>query len=189
MRIIGGAWRGRLLQAPAGLATRPTAERVRQALFDRLLHAGWAGRGWLDGAAVLDGFAGTGALGLEALSRGAGHVTFLESDRAALAALWANIAACGAGPRCTVVAGDARRPPPGQAVALVMLDPPYDAGLAVPVAAALARQGWIGPATLVVIETAPTETLPGMEVADFAHGAARVQVRRGTDWLAHPNGG
>lgn len=193
MRIIGGAWRGRVLQAPAGLATRPTAERVRQALFDRLLHAPWAGRDWLTGAAVLDGFAGTGALGLEALSRGAGHVTFLEHDRAALVALRANIAACGAQRQCTVVAGDARRPPPPAALpgelpagpaALVLLDPPYHAGLVVPAAAGLLRQGWIGPATLVVIETALTETVPGAAVAEFTHGAARMHVRRGPDWLA-----
>ncbi|MBU6499951.1 MAG: RsmD family RNA methyltransferase, partial [Rhodospirillales bacterium] len=70
MRIIAGAWRGRALAAPAGAATRPTAERVRQALFDMLLHAPWAGRARLEGAVVLDAFAGTGALGLEALSRG-----------------------------------------------------------------------------------------------------------------------
>ena len=85
MRIIAGAWRGRVLTAPAGQGTRPTGDRVRQALFDMLLHAPWGGR--IDGARVLDGFAGTGALGLEALSRGAGHASFFEIDRAALAAL------------------------------------------------------------------------------------------------------
>ncbi len=87
MRIIGGAWRGRPLVAPAGRATRPTADRVRQALFDRLLHAPWAGRAAIDGARVLDAFAGTGALGLEALSRGAAEAVFIERDRAALRAL------------------------------------------------------------------------------------------------------
>ncbi len=183
MRIIGGAWRGRVLQAPAGHATRPTAERVRQALFDRLLHATWAGRDWLAGAAVLDVCAGTGALGLEALSRGAAHVTFLEQDRAALAVLRANIAACRAGDRCTVRVADARTPPPGTPVALAMLDPPYGAGLVLPIATALARQGWIGPQTLMVIETGVAESLPGPIVAEFAHGAARIHVRRGLGWL------
>ena len=94
MRIVAGAWRGRTLVAPPGAATRPTADRVRQALFDMLLHAPWAGRDAIEGAVVLDAFAGTGALGLEALSRGAARAVFIERDRAALAALRANIAAC-----------------------------------------------------------------------------------------------
>jgi 16S rRNA (guanine(966)-N(2))-methyltransferase RsmD len=90
MRIIAGAWRGRALAAPPGLATRPTADRVRQSLFDMILHAAWGGRAVLEGAMVLDAFAGTGALGLEALSRGAESAVFFERDRAALAALRAN---------------------------------------------------------------------------------------------------
>src|SRR6185437_3628839 len=94
MRIVAGEWRGRTLLAPAGSATRPTADRVRQALFDMLLHAPWGGRALIEDARVLDVFAGTGAFGLEALSRGAAHATFVEHDRAALAALRANIAAC-----------------------------------------------------------------------------------------------
>ncbi len=113
MRIIGGAWRGRRLSAPPGAGTRPTSHRVRQALFDMLLHAAWAGREAVEGAAVLDAFAGTGALGLEALSRGAASATFLERDRAALAALRANVAACAAGARARVLEFDALRPRPG----------------------------------------------------------------------------
>jgi len=76
VRIIAGAWKGRALIAPPGEATRPTAERVRQALFDMIAHAPWGGRGVLEGAQVLDAFAGTGALGLEALSRGAAETIF-----------------------------------------------------------------------------------------------------------------
>src|SRR2546421_330417 len=106
MRIVAGAWRGRALTAPPGQATRPTADRVRQALFDTLLHAEWGGRGLIQGARIADAFAGTGALGLEALSRGAAHATFLERDRDALGALRANIAAFGAALRCTVLAED-----------------------------------------------------------------------------------
>ena len=75
MRIVAGAWKGRVLTAPQGLETRPTADRVRQALFDILLHAPWSGRSLIEGASVMDVFAGTGALGLEALSRGAARVT------------------------------------------------------------------------------------------------------------------
>src|SRR3954470_15975250 len=107
MRIVGGAWRGRRLVAPSGEATRPTADRVRQALFDMLLHAPWGGRDLIQGAVVLDVFAGTGAMGVEALSRGAARCVFVESDPAALQALRANIAACKAGDSCRVVAADA----------------------------------------------------------------------------------
>src|SRR5438045_779506 len=113
MRIVGGMWRGRRLVAPAGGATRPTADRVRQALFDMLAHAPWGGRDVVAGARVLDAFAGTGALGLEALSRGAAHATFFESDPAALAALRANIGALGASALATLIAGDVLQSPPG----------------------------------------------------------------------------
>ena len=125
MRIVAGAWRGRALIAPQGTATRPTADRARQALFDMLLHAPWGGRDTVEGAQVLDIFAGTGAFGLEALSRGAAHATFVEHDRAALAALRANIAACRAQDRSTVLAIDALAIPPGEPASLVFLDPPY----------------------------------------------------------------
>ena len=111
MRIIAGQHRGRRLLAPAGQATRPTADRVRQALFDMLWHAPWAGRERIEGARVLDAFAGTGALGLEALSRGAASAIFLENDRAALAALRTNIATCREEARCRVLPADATKPP------------------------------------------------------------------------------
>jgi 16S rRNA (guanine966-N2)-methyltransferase len=107
MRIVAGIWRGRTLVAPPGQGTRPTADRVRQALFDMLMHAEWGGREAIEGAAVLDVFAGTGALGLEALSRGASAACFIESDPAALKALRANVAACKAENRTRVLAGDA----------------------------------------------------------------------------------
>src|SRR5271170_6416993 len=103
MRIVAGEWRGRSLLAPSGTTTRPTADRVRQALFDMLMHAPWAGRSVIEGASVLDLFAGTGALGLEALSRGAARAVFVERDRAALTSLRANVEACRAGDRCTVL--------------------------------------------------------------------------------------
>ena len=201
MRIIGGRWRGRVLLAPAGQATRPTAERVRQALFDRLMHAPWAGRAWLDGATVLDAYAGTGALGLEALSRGAAHAVFMERDRAALTALRANIAACaGPGPvLARVIAGDVLAPPPGLPMALVFLDPPYGQGAVPRAMAALTRQGWAGPDTVWAIETGREEAGPdgaesdgaksdgaesdgaglGQVMATFSHGAATVHIRRG----------
>jgi 16S rRNA (guanine966-N2)-methyltransferase len=179
MRIVAGSWRGRALAAPKGEATRPTADRVRQALFDMLLHAPWGGREAVVGATVLDGFAGTGALGLEALSRGATHAHFIERDRAALVALRANIAALGAA--ATVHAGDATRPPPGVACGLVFLDPPYGQGLVERALAALDAAGWLGEGALVVAETGRDEALApwGEMLAERSHGAARVTVMRG----------
>ena len=173
--------------APSGAATRPTAERVRQALFDRLMHAPWA-RDAVVGARVLDVFSGTGALGLEALSRGAAQAVFIERDRAALVALRANLAACRAVAR--VVVGDALRPPAGQACGLVFLDPPYGAGLAGPALLALAAAGWIADGALVSVETGVDEAaLPWAgEVACFTHGAARVQVLRYRPGLVSPVG-
>ncbi len=177
MRIIAGAWRGRVLLAPPGEGTRPTADRVRQALFDRLMHAPWFGRARLEGAQVLDAFAGTGALGLEALSRGAAQAVFMERDRAALAVLRANIAACGAGGRASVLVCDVRQPPAGGPVALVFLDPPYGQDLVPGAAAALQRAGWVAPGTLLVMETAVAEPALAFNLlADFAHGVARVRV-------------
>ena len=184
-RIIAGAWRGRRLAAPPGLSTRPTAERVRQALFDMLAHAPWAhslggGRAAIDGAQVLDAFAGTGALGLEALSRGAAEAVFLERDPAALATLRANIAACGAGARARVLAVDARAAPAGAACGLVFLDPPYGEGLIGMTVAHLAARGWIAPGALVVAEMGREETPQplGELLAERVHGAARIAVWR-----------
>ena len=177
-RIIGGAWRGRRLVAPAGEATRPTADRVRQALFDRLMHAPWAGRAAVEGAAVLDVFAGTGAFGLEALSRGAARAVFIERDRPALAALGANIATCDASASCRIVAADALRPPSGQPSTLVFLDPPYGQGLVPRAVAALAASGWLAPGALVLAETGREETLAVEPVATWEHGAARVVAWR-----------
>jgi len=181
MRIVAGAWRGRTLVAPPGATTRPTADRVRQALFDMLLHAPWAGRDAIAGVAVLDAFAGTGALGLEALSRGAASATFLETDKAALTALRGNIVACKAATTSRVLAADATRPPPGSACRLLFLDPPYAQDLVPRAIAALAAAGWIAPAALIVAEFGRAEALPalGTLLAERAHGAARIAVWRG----------
>jgi 16S rRNA (guanine966-N2)-methyltransferase len=181
MRIIAGAWRGRALVAPPGPATRPTADRVRQALFDMLLHAPWGGREAIEGARVLDAFAGTGALGLEALSRGAAEACFMETDRAALAALRANIAACRAGDRAMVTPADATRPPAAPApCALVFLDPPYGQALVPRALTALRAAGWLAAGALIVAETAAAEAPDdGCEpLAVRAHGAARLTIWR-----------
>ncbi|CAH2601188.1 Ribosomal RNA small subunit methyltransferase D [Rhodovastum atsumiense] len=180
MRIISGAFRGRGLVAPQGAVTRPTADRVRQALFDMLMHAPWAGRDALVGRPVLDAFAGSGALGLEALSRGASHATFLDRDRAAIAALRANVAGFHAEDRATILLADATRPPPGTPCALVFLDPPYHQSLVPQAVAALRRAGWIAGDTLLVAETGRDEDLPlsGEPLAERIHGAARLSIWR-----------
>ena len=180
MRIIAGVWRGRTLAAPQGQATRPTAQRMRQAIFDMLMHAPWGGRGLVEGASVLDGFAGTGALGLEALSRGAGQAFFMDRDREATAIVAENVARCRAENRCRVIAADATRPPAGEGQALVFLDPPYDQGLLPAAVTGLRKAGWIIPGTVVIAETGRLESDAqfGAILAQRVHGAAKINVWR-----------
>lgn len=178
MRIVAGAWRGRALAAPPGTTTRPTSDRVRQAIFDILVHAPWGGR--LDGLKILDAFAGTGAMGLEALSRGAASATFFEKDQAALKSLRANIAACKAEATCRVIAADVLRPPQGQPHDLAFLDPPYAEGILLSAIAALQAANWLAPTALLIIETARDDDapVPGELLADRTHGPARIRVTR-----------
>ena len=151
MRIVGGSLRGRRLRAPAGARVRPTAERVREALFDILIHGGMSAP--LEGALVVDLFAGTGALGLEALSRGAAHLTAVESEADARGVLRANIEALDCIDRATVIAADATRLPPALGVCdLALLDPPYRAGVAAPALDALVDGGWLTDAATIVVE-------------------------------------
>jgi 16S rRNA (guanine966-N2)-methyltransferase len=184
MRIVGGTWRGRALQAPRGVTTRPTADRARQALFDMLLHAPWGGRAIVEDAAVLDVFAGTGALGLEALSRGAATATFIERDPAALTALRGNIASLRANERCTVLAVDVLAVPAGAPCGLIFLDPPYGQDLVPKALSHLASRGWITAGALIVTETARDEALPISDrvamglLAERSYGAARVSLWR-----------
>lgn len=181
MRIVAGIWRGRPLVAPEGTATRPTSDRARQALFDMLMHAPWAGRAVVADAVVLDAFAGTGALGLEALSRGAARAVFFENAAPALAALQANIARCGAAALCRVLRADATKPPLAEAAAtLAFFDPPYAAGLIAPAVTALRARGWLAADALLVVETPREAEPPGLGelLADRAIGAARITVWR-----------
>jgi 16S rRNA (guanine966-N2)-methyltransferase len=180
MRIVAGTWRGRTLVAPPGQDTRPTADRVRQALFDTLMHAGWAGRTAIENATVLDVFAGTGALGLEALSRGAATAAFIESDPAALRALRANVAACKAQDRTQILAVDALSVPAGPANSVVFLDPPYGLDLVSRALARLRDAGRIQPGALIMAETGGAETwVPDQPLlAERRHGAARIVIFR-----------
>ncbi|GAB3123203.1 16S rRNA (guanine(966)-N(2))-methyltransferase RsmD [Novispirillum itersonii] len=181
MRIVGGRFRGKLLTAPEGRdEVRPTSDRAREAVFNVLLHRFQGRNGFmLSESRVLDVFAGTGALGLEALSRGARHVTFLERGPQALQALKANIRSMRADAECAVIAGDALKPPQArQPVSLVFLDPPYAQPLCSPVLTALAEKGWLAPGAVAVAETArDAEAVvpPGFTVVDTRdYGKARV---------------
>jgi 16S rRNA (guanine966-N2)-methyltransferase len=186
MRIIAGRHRGTKLVEPAGADTRPTADRVRESLFN-VLAGGRFGEVIKD-ACVIDAFAGTGALGLEALSRGAAHASFIERDQAALATLRANIARLKRGPDCRVIAGDAlslaawRGDPAG----LLLADAPYATSGGIEAAARLISINALTPDALVVIETERGEALDedvlnssGLgQLDDRTYGRARLHFLR-----------
>jgi 16S rRNA (guanine966-N2)-methyltransferase len=154
MRVISGRWRGRALKAPEGESTRPTSDRAREAVFSMLTSR----LGSFEGLDVLDVFAGTGALGIEALSRGAGRACFLDNDAAAVRAIKTNLKTMGADGdvRQAPVLAVGRAPRPHH---VVFLDPPYGEGLAGPALTHLAAQGWIAPAALISVETAAKDPL------------------------------
>ena len=185
MRIIAGKHKRRVLRAPEGAAVRPTGERAREALFDILAHGRFAEQDLCLDAMVLDAFAGTGAFGLEALSRGARHATFMEKDRAARAVLQQNIAALGEERRTAILAADATRPPrAGGPCSLAFLDPPYHEDLAAPALTALVRAGWLAQDAFVVVELAARADFAPQEdfalLAERRYGAAKFMfLRRG----------
>lgn len=176
MRIIAGQWRGRNIIAPKGDATRPTADRTREALFSMLTSR----LGSFDGLAVADLFAGSGALGLEALSRGAATCVFVEQDRAAIDALRANIAKLGA--KADVRAQSVMALPPATApLDLILMDPPYGTSAGAVALEKLARFGWVGPSTWISIESAKNEdvTVEGFAAdAERVHGKAKITLLR-----------
>ncbi|MEN2787508.1 16S rRNA (guanine(966)-N(2))-methyltransferase RsmD [Sphingomonas qilianensis] len=165
MRIISGQWRGRQIVAPKGEATRPTADRTRETLFSMLTSR----LGSFEDLSVADLFAGSGALGLEALSRGAASCVFVEQDKPALDALRANLAKLGATAdvRAQSVLALARVTQP---LDLILMDPPYGTGAGAVALDKLARLGWTGPATWISIETAKDEKI---DVAGFEIDAER----------------
>lgn len=179
MRIIAGRFRGRRLKVPTWDGLRPTSDKLRETLFNVL-----AAR--LAGARVLDGFAGTGAVGIEALSRGAAHVTFVEQDRRAAALIQANLALCGQREGYTIEGGDVAAALRGHtrdaAFDLILLDPPYDLEAGVVTAALDAAAGCVTPEGLVVLERA-TRRSPGMpaslsHVRDVASGDSTLTLYR-----------
>jgi 16S rRNA (guanine966-N2)-methyltransferase len=185
MRIVSGEFKGRSLATPPGLATRPTSDRARQAVFNILEHAPWSGG--VRGLRVIDLFAGSGALGFEALSRGAAFCLFVETDEAARGAIRQTIDAFQLFGRTRVHRRDAtdlgQRPgSDGPAFDLAFLDPPYAKGLGETALARLAEGGWLADEATVVFERGveePDFTVAGFESLDARdYGAARVHFLR-----------
>ncbi len=185
IKIIGGKHRGRAIATPEGMTTRPTSNRARESLFNILAHASWNedGTSPLVGARVLDAFAGSGALGLEALSRGAAHASFLDNDATAIKLIGENLRKLGEATNAKVVRADATHPPPSrEGCDLVFLDPPYRSGLAIPALSALAEAGWLKSSAIATVELANTEDLAapvGFETIDERrYGAAKIVILR-----------
>jgi 16S rRNA (guanine966-N2)-methyltransferase len=185
MRIVGGAHRGRRLVAPKGHSTRPTADRTREALFNVLEHAPWSEG--LAGRVVIDLFAGSGALGLEALSRGAATCLFVDRDAMARAAIAESLSTLKLATQARVDRRDgarlgARSAADGPAADLAFLDPPYGQGLLERALAALAAGDWLAPGAIVVGESGAAEPAPavgGYAVLDVrTWGAAKVSFLR-----------
>jgi 16S rRNA (guanine966-N2)-methyltransferase len=180
MRIVGGTFKGRAIAAPPGRDTRPTGDRAREAVFNILAHAPWSAG--LEGRRVIDLFAGSGALGLEAMSRGASFALFVERDSAARGTIRDNIEALGLFGTTRIHRRDATdlgsKPAGlGEPFDLVFLDPPYAKGLGERALAKLGPGGWISADALIVYECGADETpdVSGFETLDFRdYGAAKV---------------
>jgi 16S rRNA (guanine966-N2)-methyltransferase len=185
MRIVSGRFKGKALVAPPGEGTRPTSDRARQAVFNILEHAEWSPG--LHGRRVIDLFAGSGALGLEAMSRGAAFCLFVETDEAARGAIRDNVEATGLFGLTRVHRRDAtdlgKRPgSAGEAFELAFLDPPYRKGLGELALARLLEGEWLAKGAVVAFERAadePEPLTPGYEPLDARdYGAARVYFLR-----------
>jgi 16S rRNA (guanine966-N2)-methyltransferase len=188
MRIVSGSFRGKTLAAPKGDATRPTSDRARQAIFNILEHAAWSNG--VREARVIDLFAGSGALGFEALSRGAAFCLFVETNEAARGAIRENVDALSLFGATRVHRRDAtdlgvRPGGDGPAFDLAFLDPPYAKGLGETALEKLAAGGWLAPGATVVFERGagePDFSVPGFEPLDMRdYGAARVHFLRGPE--------
>jgi 16S rRNA (guanine966-N2)-methyltransferase len=184
MRIVGGGLRGRILAAPASRAIRPTSERLRESIFDILEHRY---PGSVVGRRAVDLFAGSGALGIEALSRGARFALFVDNGAEARALLRANIEALGLGGVSRIWRADATRlgkAPAGGPFGLAFLDPPYGQNLAWAALASLVEGGWLEPDALCVVEeAAKTPITPPKRLAlvdQRTYGDAQIAVLRPT---------
>ena len=177
MRIIAGAWRGRPIEAPPGEATRPTADRVRETLFSML-----ASRlGSFEDLRVADLFAGSGALGFEALSRGAASAVFVEKDAAAVAAIRRNAEKLGASDRVRILGGSALSLPAHDPFDLIFADPPYAAGSGTAAVTAVVAAGWLAHGGWISVETSRGDPvdLVGLEIDTVRDvGRARITLLR-----------
>lgn len=179
MRIIAGKFKSRRLISPPSSLTRPTSDRARESIFNILKSL----TGDLTDKYILDAFAGSGAIGLEALSRGAQHVYFIEKDHRVIQFLKSNISNLSAGNECTVIQGDATKPPKApQPMDMIFLDPPYDQTLEDTCIEALHSQGWINHETIFVLETSSKRDIqipPNAQLIDQRrYGAALVSFIR-----------
>jgi 16S rRNA (guanine966-N2)-methyltransferase len=182
VRVVGGRLKGRVLSAPASRAIRPTSERLRESIFDILVHR-YAGR--LEGARAVDLFAGSGALGIEALSRGARFALFVDNGTEARALLRANVEALGLGGVSRIWRADAAKlgkAPAGGPFGLAFLDPPYGQDLAERALAALVEGGWLEPDALCVVEEAAKAAIEAPEglalVDERTYADTRVVILR-----------
>lgn len=157
MRIIAGKHRGRPLSRPPAMITRPTMDRVRESIYNMLIHMA---EDALQDATVLDAFAGSGALGLEALSRGAKYIYFFDKNTRALATVRENVWSLGESENCKLMKADAISPPKApQAMDLVLLDPPFGKNFVALSLPELLKAGWIDAHTLIIAEIASKEEL------------------------------
>lgn len=185
MRIVAGRLKGRTLADPKDAALRPTSDKVRQAIFNIIEHAPFTAEFALEGARVIDLFAGTGALGLEALSRGAKFCLFVEEAADSRAIIRENVEALGLTGVSKIWRRDAANLGPLDTLApfdLAFLDPPYRKGLIAPTLAGLAKGGWLNPNALVMAEAAEYETIPPVEgyelLDDRSYGDTRIAFLR-----------
>ncbi|WP_286830324.1 MULTISPECIES: 16S rRNA (guanine(966)-N(2))-methyltransferase RsmD [Kordiimonas] len=156
-RIVAGRFRGRRLDVPKGRDVRPTTDRMRERLFSMLMHGRYPD---MTDAVVADIFAGTGALGLEALSRGAARVTFVEQARPSVACINANIGTLGVSDQATILAKNATNLPPANAPCdFIFMDPPYRQGLVRPTLDSILAQGWLSEDGVIVCEQAADEPI------------------------------
>ena len=163
MRITGGKYKGQKLFVPPGVAIRPTRERVREAIFNILTQGGknFGNRNCVEKAKVLDGFSGTGAMGLEAISRGAAKLTAIDNNKVALMCCRKNIEDLEEKKNTDTILADCLNPgPTNQSHSLIFLDPPYGLNLLQPAIEAFTNNGWIGTNAIIVLEMSNTEKNP-----------------------------
>ena len=173
MRIIAGEWRGRAIEAPPGQSTRPTADRVRETLFSMLTSR----LGSFEELRVADLFAGSGALGLEALSRGAAMATFVESDAQAAGAIRRNAGKLGASERVRVLGGSALALPRSEPLDLIFTDPPYAPGSGSAVVQAIINAGWLARGGWLSVETSRDDSVdPGELALDSVRDVGRARL-------------